>query len=426
MKYHQRKLCSFLLLFVPLLLASFVLPATTALFVANRPTCTRIQQRRRVDTFRCGSSNGNDDDNYFGQGGNDNDNNNDNNNAEERQDAYGRTIQNDTNSDENNGPPDPLTTTATTTMQSHQINLDPLVVCGPSGVGKGTVIESLRNRFPPDVFGFSVSHTTRQPRPGEIHGQHYNFATQEEIQTDIDQGLFVEHALVHGNYYGTSKQAIEVLQSEGKITILDIDMQGVISVKESGIPAKYVFIAPPSRSELEDRLRGRGTETEEAIQKRLGNAAQEIEYGEEEGNFDRLFVNHDVETTVDEMVEVLSEWFPQLKTIQDTTSSEVKEESTIRQEQQSPAKAPSSQPFDFLAESDKMLQFPSVREGHGRLEAVDRSPEDGSGSNGKQHGYYVVDLEEPDDSRSYPKLGKTNPTIVLDNEGVDNKDENAN
>jgi len=197
-------------------------------------------------------------------------------------------------------------------QRQQQINLDPLVVCGPSGVGKGTVIESLRKRFPTDVFGFSVSHTTRQPRPGETHGQHYYFTTLEKIQDDIEKGLFVEYAQVHGNYYGTSKEAIEVLQKQQKITILDIDVQGVMSVKESGIPAKYVFIAPPSMEELEARLRGRGTETEEAISKRLGNAQREIDYGTPL-NFDQLFVNRDVEKTVDEMVKVLLQWYPQLE-----------------------------------------------------------------------------------------------------------------
>eukprot|EP00536_Pseudo-nitzschia_multiseries_P013328 jgi/Psemu1/211248/e_gw1.560.27.1 len=193
------------------------------------------------------------------------------------------------------------------------INLDPLVVCGPSGVGKGTVIESLRKRFPPNVFGFSVSHTTRQPRPGEIHGEHYFFTTKDEMREEIAAGGFVEHATVHGNYYGTSKESIAVLQEAGKITILDIDVQGAQAAVQAQAAARYVFIAPPSMDELEKRLRGRGTETEEAIAKRLSNAAKEMEYGaEERGNFDRVFVNHDVERTVDEMVAVLSEWYPQL------------------------------------------------------------------------------------------------------------------
>jgi hypothetical protein len=235
---------------------------------------------------------------------------------------------------------------------------------------------------------------------------------------------------VHGKYYGTSKTAIQVLQEEGKITILDIDMQGVKSVKESGISARYVFIAPPSRKELEDRLRGRGTETEEAITKRLGNAAKEIEYGEKEGNFDKVFVNQDVEKTVDEMVEVLSEWFPQLKS---SDSSETKEE-PIRQQQQSPEQLhPPEQPFDFLAESDKMIRFPSVRKGHGRLIATDRSSMDENQQqqsrqaerNAKHMFAYTVALEEPGGPRSYPRLGKTNPNIVLDNEDFDGGNDNS-
>lgn len=411
MNHHQHnRCCSSLLLLVQLLLVSFIIFPPTAAFVPKRNALTsartRILQHHRVDDdirFRCGSSNSKT-----------------KLNAEERQDAYGRTIRNDSDG----LPDDPLTAASTTSPSSSNHNLDPLVVCGPSGVGKGTVIESLRKRFPPDVFGFSVSHTTRQPRPGEIDGQHYTFTTKEKIQTDIEQGLFVENALVHGNYYGTSKTAIQVLQEEGKITILDIDMQGVKSVKESGISARYVFIAPPSREELEDRLRGRGTETDEAIAKRLGNAAKEIEYGEEEGNFDRVFVNQDVEQTVDEMVEVLSEWFPQLKS---SDTSETKEEPARQHQQQSPAKSPPrEQPFDFLAESDRMLRFPSVRKGHGRLVMA---PDDVSPAeqrrlelNARHMGAYTVDLEESD---SNPRLGNTNPNIALDSEGFDGGNDNS-
>ena len=421
-RHQHNPCCSSILLLLQLLLVSFVIFPPTAAFVSKRSASTsasiRILQHHRVDDdirFRCGSSNSNSKTRL---------------NAEERQDAYGRTIRNDSDSEVNNGlPNDPLAATSTTSPSSsnnNNPNLDPLVVCGPSGVGKGTVIESLRNRFPPDVFGFSVSHTTRQPRPGEIDGQHYTFTTKEKIQTDIDQGLFVEHALVHGNYYGTSKTAIQVLQEEGKITILDIDMQGVKSVKESGISARYVFIAPPSRQELEDRLRGRGTETEEAIAKRLGNAAKEIEYGEEEGNFDKIFVNQDVEETVDEMVEVLSEWFPQLKS--SSYAPETKEEPTQQQQQhKSPAKSPPrEQPFDFLAESDRMLRFPSVRKGHGRLVMA---PDDVSPAerrrlelNARHMGAYTVDLEESD---SNPRLGNTNPNIALDSEGFDGSNDNS-
>ena len=199
-------------------------------------------------------------------------------------------------------------------------NVEPLVICGPSGVGKGTIIQGLMERFPNDAlhpFGFSVSHTTRQPRPGEEHGTHYYFTNMEDMQQQIDDGRFVEHAHVHGNLYGTSKQAIADLQAENKITILDIDMQGVKSVKESNLPAKYIFIAPPSFEELEGRLRGRATETEEAIQRRLGNAAKEIEYGQTEGNFDQVIVNDSVDEAVQKLVDTLEEWYPQLRIVDD-------------------------------------------------------------------------------------------------------------
>ncbi len=345
--------------------------------------------------------------------------------GEEIQDAYGRTIRKENNAQTTYASlDDPLTEIAKTetTQQENETaavgnadsdsNLDPLVICGPSGVGKGTVIESLRKRFKPDTFGFSVSHTTRQPRPGEVHGEHYYFTTVDEIRKAIDDDLFVEHAEVHGNYYGTSKQAITSLQEEQKITILDIDVQGVKSVKESGIPCKYVFVAPPSMGELEARLRGRGTETEEAIWKRLGNAASEMEYGTTKGNFDKIFVNQDVKTTVDEMVAVFLEWFPQLKeTILD--------------------RSPPEEPYDFLAESDKMIRFPSVRKGHSTLkvrkEKDDKLQVQDFGdqrhraeANGNHHGYYTVDLEEPEGPRGYPKLGKTNiGNTVLDGSDAD-------
>lgn len=376
-----------------------LLLSPTIAFVHERNACARIHHRRHSIQSTAN-------DNDFGQGAS---------NAEEIQDAYGRTISQN-QSQEDFLSDDPLRESseqpiATMTQESDKdgINLEPLVVCGPSGVGKGTVIESLRKRFHADAFGFSVSHTTRQPRPGEVHGTHYFFTTPDEIRAEIDQGLFVEHAEVHGNYYGTSKQAISSLQSENKITILDIDVQGVKSVKNSGIPCKYVFIAPPSMAELEARLRGRGTETEEAISKRLGNAAAEIDYGRATGNFDQIFVNQDVESTVDEMVKVLTEWFPQLKTALLPPP-------------------PKEIPFDFLAESDKMMRFPSVRKGHARLEVR----ETGIGleireieihnraeANGNHHGYYTVDLEEPEGPRGYPRLGKTNPNIRLDGEDAD-------
>ncbi|KAL3906577.1 MAG: hypothetical protein SGARI_003942 [Bacillariaceae sp.] len=203
-------------------------------------------------------------------------------------------------------------TSSDPTTKSTIMNVDPLVICGPSGVGKGTIIEGLMKRYPGDSQS-PVSHTTRQPRPGEENGTHYHFIDMEEMQQQIENGKFVEHAHVHGNLYGTSKRAIADLQKDNKITILDIDMQGVMAVKEANIPAKYVFIAPPSFAELEERLRGRATETEEAIQRRLGNAAKEIEYGQAEGNFDQVIVNGNVEGAVQELVDILEKWYPQLR-----------------------------------------------------------------------------------------------------------------
>lgn len=149
-------------------------------------------------------------------------------------------------------------------------------MCGPSGVGKSTLITRLRAEFPHD-FGFSVSHTTRQPRPGEENGVHYWFVTKEEMQVEIAAGKFLESACVHGNYYGTSFASVRHVAEQGRVCILDIDVQGVASCRKAAFDVdKYVFIAPPDVATLEARLRGRGTETEETVQKRLANAGREI------------------------------------------------------------------------------------------------------------------------------------------------------
>jgi guanylate kinase len=100
--------------------------------------------------------------------------------------------------------------------------LKPVVFCGPSGVGKGTLIEMLMKRFPNDQFGFSVSHTTRLPREGEVDGVHYNFTTVDAIKKEIAEGKFIEYAEVHGKYYGSSVEAVESVQKDGKVCVLDI------------------------------------------------------------------------------------------------------------------------------------------------------------------------------------------------------------
>ena len=147
-----------------------------------------------------------------------------------------------------------------------------------------------------EYFGFSVSHTTRNPRPGEEDGKDYHFVDKEKMQQLIDAGEFIENATFSGNNYGTSKASVEDVLNSGKICILDIDVQGVKAVKNTDLTPLFVFIKPPSLETLEERLRARGTETEESLSKRLGAAAAEMEYGETEGNFDTIIVNDDLET----------------------------------------------------------------------------------------------------------------------------------
>lgn len=191
--------------------------------------------------------------------------------------------------------------------------LKPLVVCGPSGVGKGTIIEKYMKEYGgSEKFSFTVSHTTRQPRPGEEDGVHYHFTDVTSIRAAIQENKFLEYAQVHGNWYGTSMASLSyVQQEENKLPILDIDVQGVRNIKQwqknqelgenspdLGLPqleAKFIFIAPPSLDILKERLAARGTETEESLEKRTKNAIAEVAYGSEEGNFDAIIVNDDLD-----------------------------------------------------------------------------------------------------------------------------------
>ncbi|TFJ84484.1 hypothetical protein NSK_004469 [Nannochloropsis salina CCMP1776] len=172
--------------------------------------------------------------------------------------------------------------------------LRPLVICGPSGVGKGTLMNMLFEEFG-GYFGFSVSHTTRAPRPGEVEGVHYNFTSRDAMEAAIEEGRFLEFARVHTNLYGTSLEAVRQVQRAGKVCVLDIDVQGVMKVKETDVNPHYVFIAPPSVEHLEARLRGRGTESAKDIETRLGAARAEIDYGLAKGNFEHVVVNDTLE-----------------------------------------------------------------------------------------------------------------------------------
>ncbi|KAK4134424.1 guanylate kinase, partial [Trichocladium antarcticum] len=178
----------------------------------------------------------------------------------------------------------------------------PIVISGPSGVGKGTLYNLLFQRHP-NTFTLSVSHTTRGPRPGEENGVHYHFVTRDAFLELRANDGFVENAQFGDNFYGTSKATIEEQSATGKTVVLDIEVEGVKQIQASGFPARYVFIAPPSEDELERRLRGRGTESEASIQKRLNQAKVELEYAKTPGVHEKTIVNRDLETAYKELEE---------------------------------------------------------------------------------------------------------------------------
>ncbi|CAK9069843.1 unnamed protein product [Durusdinium trenchii] len=189
----------------------------------------------------------------------------------------------------------------------------PLVIVGPSGVGKGTLIAKIREGFA-GRFGFSVSHTTRKPRPGEVHGEAYNFVDMETMQKELKiPGRFLEHATVHGNLYGTSQEAVEKVRQRGQICILDVDVQGARQIKKIHSDFNYLFIAPPSVESLEKRLRARGTETEEKIQTRLRNARSEIDFYKENVDFfNDVLVNDDLGLASSRALDLMRSWYPEL------------------------------------------------------------------------------------------------------------------
>ncbi|CAG8626256.1 2645_t:CDS:2 [Paraglomus brasilianum] len=167
-----------------------------------------------------------------------------------------------------------------------------VVVSGPSGTGKSTLLKRLFQEYP-DYFGFSVSHTTRAPRPGEEDGKHYHFVSRDEFLSLVSQNKFIEYTEFSKNLYGTSIKAVKDVEDSGKICILDIELQGVKAVKSKSslLDARFLFVAPPSLQVLEQRLRGRGTETEESIKTRLKVAEEELGYANQEGAHDLIIVN---------------------------------------------------------------------------------------------------------------------------------------
>ncbi|KAI8944794.1 guanylate kinase [Xylaria longipes] len=176
----------------------------------------------------------------------------------------------------------------------------PLVISGPSGVGKGTLIRRLFDSHP-DTFTLSVSHTTRAPRPGEAHGVDYFYVQMAEFEDLIAADGFVEHAQFGSNRYGTSKATIEEQTAKGKVVVLDIEMEGVKQIRKSNIDARFVFVKPPTYEDLEKRLRGRGTEDESSIIKRLNQAKKELEYANTPGVHDIIIVNDNLDAAYKEL-----------------------------------------------------------------------------------------------------------------------------
>lgn len=170
------------------------------------------------------------------------------------------------------------------------------VISGSSGVGKGTLISLLLKNNPNIML--SISHTTRTPRQGEIDGINYFFRTKEEFQKSINENAFLEWAQYSDNFYGTKRKFVERKLNEGFDLILEIDTQGALKVKEQMPDAILIFILPPSLKDLENRLRGRKTETEEAIQKRLNFVESEMKNS---SLYDYQIVNDDLQMALEKL-----------------------------------------------------------------------------------------------------------------------------
>lgn len=170
-----------------------------------------------------------------------------------------------------------------------------VVISGPSGAGKSTICKRLLDD--PRVQ-FSVSATTRKQRPGEVHGRDYYFLSADEFRAKMSRGEFIEHAEVFGNLYGTLREPMESALSRGQLYVLEIDVQGALQLKALGEPGIYVFIAPPDFEALRQRLKGRGTETPEVLERRLHKAEDEWR---ERVKYDHVVVNDDLDRAVREV-----------------------------------------------------------------------------------------------------------------------------
>ena len=177
------------------------------------------------------------------------------------------------------------------------------VMSAASGAGKTTLKDLVIKDFP-DIK-YSISATTRKPREGEIDGVHYFFKTKEEFEQMIKDDALVEYNLVHGNYYGTPKSFVEKTLAEGNRVLFDLDVFGKVNFDKVYPDATGIFILPPSDEELERRLRGRGTDSEEVIQLRLANAKKEIEFAKTKGKYEYTIINDDLQKAADELRAIL-------------------------------------------------------------------------------------------------------------------------
>jgi len=173
------------------------------------------------------------------------------------------------------------------------------IVAAPSGAGKSSIVNAVLARDP--NICLSISFTSRKPRPGERHAEHYHFVSKDEFEGMVAAGDFFEHALVHGDWKGSARQSVEPQLASGKDVLLEIDWQGARQVRDKVPDAVSVFILPPSRQALEQRMRNRGQDTEEVIAQRLAAAREEMSHY---GEFDFVIVNEDFETAVGEMCSI--------------------------------------------------------------------------------------------------------------------------
>ncbi|MDG1491227.1 MAG: guanylate kinase [Planctomycetota bacterium] len=183
------------------------------------------------------------------------------------------------------------------TTSDHQGSV--LLISGPSGCGKSTICKQLLEH---DQVVFSVSATTRAPRPGEVDGTHYHFLSVDQFKARIEAGDFVEHAEVHGNMYGTLRAPMREAISAGKTYLVEIDVQGALQLKALEVDGIYVFVAPPSFEVLRERLSGRGTETPEVLERRLKKAEDEYR---ERVKYDHIVVNDDLDRAVTEVRKIV-------------------------------------------------------------------------------------------------------------------------